>query len=90
MAITKTTTVQRIEVYPGEAELDTNPRLMVVYDDLFDDPDDDQLPHQSQRVVHLYKMKTTTDEDGHVTETLTDVSGHDPLVQTIAAAVWAD
>ena len=90
MAITKTTTVQRIEVYPGEAELDTNPRLMVVYDDLFDDPDDDQLPHRSQRVVHLYKTTSTTDEEGNVTETATDVSGHDPLVQTIAAAVWAD
>lgn len=83
MAITKTTTVQRVEVYE-----DT--RLMVVYTDLFDDPDDDQLPHESSRVVHLNKMTSTTDEEGTVTETPTDVSGHDPLVQTIAAAVWTD
>jgi hypothetical protein len=83
MAITKTTTVQRVEVYE-----DT--RLMVVYTDLFDDPDDDQLPHESNRVVHLSKMTSTTGEEGNVTETPTDVSGHDPLVQTIAAAVWAD
>lgn len=83
MAITKTTTVQRVEVYPDN-------RLMVVYNDLFDDPDDDQLPHESQRVVHLTKMISTTAEDGTVTETAADVSGHDPLVQTIAAAVWAD
>lgn len=83
MAITKTTTVQRVEVYE-----DT--RLMVVYNDLFDDPDDDQLPHESTRVVHLSKVVTTTDEEGNVTETPTDVSGHDPLVQTIAAAVWAE
>ena len=83
MAITKTTTVQRVEVYE-----DT--RLMVVYTDVFDDPDDDQLPHESSRVVHLNKMTSTTDEDGNVTETSTDVSGHDPLVQTIAAAVWAE
>ena len=82
MAITKTTTVQRVEVYPPDN------RLMVVYDDLFDDPDDDQLPHTSQRVVHLSKMTSTTDEEGNVTETPTDVSGHDALVQTIAAAVW--
>ena len=82
MAITKTTTVQRVEVYPDN-------RIMVVYIDLFDDPDDDQLPHESNRVVHLSKMKTTTDEEGNVTETPTDVSGHDALVQTIAAAVWA-
>jgi len=83
MAITKTTTVQRVEAYE-----DT--RLMVVYNDVFDDPDDDPLPHTSQRVVHLNKMTSTTDEDGNVTETATDVSGHDALVQTIAAAVWAD
>ena len=82
MAITKTTTVQRVEVYD-----DT--RLMVVYTDVFDDPDDDQLPHTSQRVVHLSKMTSTTDEEGNVTETPTDVSKHDALVQTIAAAVWA-
>lgn len=83
MAITKTTTVQRVEVYE-----DT--RLMVVYTDVFDDPDDDQLPHESTRVVHLSKVVTTTDEEGNVTETPTDVSGHAPLVQTIAAAVWAE
>lgn len=83
MAITKTTTVQRVEVYE-----DT--RLMVVYNDLFDDPDDDQLPHQSMRTVHLSKMTVVTDEDGNMTETATDVSKHDPLVQAIAAAVWAD
>jgi hypothetical protein len=83
MAITKTTTVQRVEVYPDD-------RLMVVYNDLFDDPDDDQLPHESQRVVHLNKMTSTTDGEGNVTETATDVAGHDALVQTIATAVWAD
>jgi hypothetical protein len=83
MAITKTTTVQRVEVYPDD-------RLMVVYTDLFDDPDDDQLPNGSERVVHLNKMTSTTDDEGNVTETPTDVSGHDALVQTIAAAVWAD
>lgn len=82
MAITKTTTVQRVEVYPDN-------RMMVVYVDVFDDPDDDQLPHTTQRVMHLSQFETTTDEEGNVTETPTDVSGHDPLVQTIAAAVWA-
>ena len=83
MAITKTTTVQRIEVYPEG-------RLMVVYTDVFDDPDDDQLPHTSQRVIHLEKETHSIDEDGVMTTTATDVSKHDPLVQTIAAAVWAD
>ena len=83
MAITKTTTVQRVEVYPEN-------RMMVVYNDVFDDPDDDQLPHTSHRVVNLAKSHSSMDEDGNVTETLTDVSGHDALVQTIAAAVWTD
>lgn len=83
MAITKTTTVQRIEVYPDN-------RMMVVYNDVFDDPDDDQLPHTSQRVVHLKKMTSSTDEQGNVTETPTNVSAHDPLVQIIATALWAN
>ena len=83
MAITKTTTVQRVEVYPDD-------RMMIVYNEHFDDPDDDQLPHQSQRQVSLTRMTTTMTEDGSITETATDVSGHDPLVQTIAAAVWTD
>lgn len=85
MAITKTTTVQRIEVYPGD-----DPTLMVVYIDVFDDPDDDLLPNESQRVIRLEKMTSSTDEEGNVTETDTDVSGHDTLVQAIAAAVWTD
>lgn len=83
MAITKTTTVQRIEVYPDG-------RLMVVYTDVFDDPDDDQLPHTSQRVVNLEEETHSIGEDGVMTTTATDVSSHDSLVQTIAAAVWAD
>ena len=85
MAITKTTTVQRIAVYPGDV-----PTLMVSYIDVFDDPDDDSLPNESQRVIRLEKVTSTTAEDGTVTETATDISGHDALVQTIAAAVWAD
>lgn len=85
MAITKTTTVQRVEVHPGD-----DPTLMVVYIDVFDDPDDDFLPNESQRVVRLEKVTRTVAEDFTVTETDTDISGHDPLVQTIAAAVWTD
>lgn len=83
MAITKKTTVQRVEVYPDN-------RMVVVYDDLFDDPDDELLPNRSQRVMNLSKMTNIMDEEGNVTEVPTDLSKHDPLVQTIAAAVWAD
>lgn len=86
MAITKTSTIQRIEVQPGVDD----PMIIAVYTDTFDDPDDDQLPHTSQRVVHLERQTHTIAEDGTMTTTDTDVSGHDALVQTIAAAVWTD
>lgn len=68
MAITRTVELQRLEVYP-------NGGLMVVYTDNFDDPDDDQLPTQSSRVVHLSNGQ--------------DVSGHLELVQVVASAVWS-
>jgi hypothetical protein len=79
MAIILTRTVQRIETYPameapeGEA---TYPTLMVVYNDLFDDADDEQLPVTATKVLHFNKGD--------------DVSGEDQLVQTIATAIWAE
>lgn len=79
MAITLTRTVQRIETYPAmeapEGET-TYPTLMVVYNDSFDDPDDEQLPVTATKVVHFSKGD--------------DVSGEDQLVQTIATAIWAE
>jgi len=88
MAITKETIVQRVEVYPSKG--DAKPAMMIVYQDTFDDPDDDLLPHTSNRVIHLSATVSATDEDGNVTVTDTDVSMHDPLVQAITEAVWAD
>ena len=77
MAITLTRTVQRIETYPAmeapEGET-TYPTLMVVYNDLFDDPSDDQLPVTATKVLHFSKGD--------------DVSSEDNLVQTIATAIW--
>ena len=69
MAITRETELQRLEVYPDG-------RLMVVYVEKFDDPDDDQLPTQSNRVVHLSNGQ--------------DVSSHLDLVQAVATAAWAE
>lgn len=83
MTMTVTKKVQRVEVYE-----DT--RVMVVYEITVDDPNDDLLPAVSNQVVHLVKETTTTDEDGNETVTPTDISNHDPLVQTICNAVWAD
>ena len=88
MAITKTTTVQRCEVYPlmdSTAETTANakfPSVMVVYNDAMDDAEDADLPITATRVKHLNKFV----EDGG---DATDVSGEDALVQTICGAIWA-
>ena len=79
MAITLTRTVQRVETYPAmtpglEGET-TYPRLMVVYNDLFDDVNDDQLPVTATKVLHFSKGD--------------DVSNQDTLVKTIATAIWS-
>ena len=80
MAITLTRTVQRIETYPAQPAMEegeiTYPTLMVVYNDVFDDPDDEQLPVTATKVLHFSHGD--------------DVSGEDELVQTIASAIWAE
>lgn len=94
MAITKTTSVQRCEVYP-QADADAadtlnsgNVTVMVVYTDIIDDPDDDDLPASMQRVKHLNRYVVTTDEDGNETSTATDVTGEAQLVQDVCGALW--
>ena len=78
MAITLTRTVQRVETYPAvqaEEGETTYPTLMVVYNDVFDDPDDEQLPVTATKVMHFSQGD--------------DVSGEDQLVQDIASAIWS-
>lgn len=88
MAITKTTKVQRIEVYPpadNDAADTANAKhesLMVVYADTLDDSTDNDLPVTATRVKHLVKFV----EDGG---DATDYSGEDALVQTVCGAIWA-
>ena len=83
MAISLTRTVQRIETYPkqepmpnpdGKEPEATYPTMMVVYNDVFDDPKDEQLPVTATKVLHFSKGD--------------DVSKEDALVQTIATAIW--
>jgi len=83
MAITLTRTVQRIETYPkqepmpnpdGKEPETTYPTMMVVYNDVFDDPKDEQLPVTATKVMNFSKGD--------------DVSKEDALVQTIATAIW--
>ena len=78
MAITIERKVQRVEVYPANG--DELARLMVVYEHTIDDPDDDQLPVQSTKVVNLNSVDSNGDA--------TDVTAHDQIVQDICAAVW--
>ena len=72
MAITQTKKIQRIEVYPAQDE-GAQPRLMVVEEHFFDDPDDAELPVTSNKVYHL-------DENS-------DVSGKLQLVQDVFNSV---
>ena len=83
MALTATKRVQRVEVYPDN-------RVMVVYEITIDDPNDDLLPAISTQVVHINRLTASTDEEGNETITNTDISSHDPMVQTICNAVWAE
>lgn len=99
MAITKTTRVQRAEVYPkasADAESTTNeawPTVMVVYEDVLDDPDDSELPVTATRTKWLTKFTITlaSDEDGNPTESSADtvITGEDQLVQDICGVIWS-
>ena len=99
MAITKTTNVQRAEVYPAQsssAETTTNeawPTVMVVYEDILDDTEDADLPVTATRVKHLEKFTLThgTDDEGNptVSSAATVVTGEAQLVQDICGAVWS-
>jgi hypothetical protein len=95
MAITKTTKVQRCEVYPkADADAETTvsaawPTVMVVYEDTLDDSEDADLPVTAMRVKHLEKFTITTADDGTESSAATVVTGEDALVQTICTAIWA-
>ena len=88
MAITKTTKVQRVEVYPPtdtSADDTANAKhetLMVVYEDTLDDTEDADLPVTATRVKHLTKF---VEEGGAATV----VTGEAQLVQDICGAIWA-
>ena len=78
MAIKLTRTVQRVECYPAHQGVDTDektyPTLMVVYNETFDDPKDNDLP------VVATKVKNLTKGD--------DIENEDQLVKDIAESVW--
>lgn len=87
MAITKSKSVQRLEVYPpadtsaDDAHNAKHESVMVVYENLMDDPNDDDLPVVATKVVHLNKF---VEDDGDAT----DYSGEDALVVSVCDAIW--
>lgn len=88
MAITKTTSLHRLEVIKAadsSADAGNNaahPVLSVVYLDSFDDAEDSTLPVSTRRGKTITKYV----EDGGAA---TDYSGEDALVVTVADAIWA-
>jgi len=88
MAITKTTKVERVEVYaPQDLTADDTANakhemVMAVYLDTIDDSEDADLPILHTRIKTFQKFK----EDGGA---LTDYAGEDTLVKAVCAAVWA-
>ena len=96
MAITKTTEVQRVETYPAMDSTAANtlssawPTLMVVYEDVLDDPEDAELPVRATRTKNLQKFTVTPGVDGaEDTSVATDVTGEAQLVQDICGAIWS-
>lgn len=89
MAMTKTVTLKFFEVHPKEiadAETNTNagnPTVHVFYNVTVDDPSDDELPVRNSK---SYQIARYSDEEN---QTATDVSGEDPLVQDVCAAIWS-
>lgn len=88
MAISKTTTVQRIEVYPNDVGSD--PTVSVTYHIVMDDPDDNELPISTYKAVTLHKSTMDNSDAENPVEVLTDISGEDALVQAVCNAVWAE
>lgn len=86
MAITRTRSVARMEVYSRDSEW----RVDVVYDVVFDDTEDAELPLESQRHVQLERYTVTQDADGNDVSNPTDISGEDAAVQTVCNALWTD
>ena len=87
MAITKTRSIQRLEVYPASGDNDEH--VMVVYTHTFDDSEDNELPVTNTHVKHLYKTTTDSSDPENIVEVATDISGEDALVQTVCNAVWS-
>jgi len=74
MAITKTTIVHRVDVLVRDSSEYSESILSVTLVDMWDDPEDDDLPIRNTRSVNLSPGA--------------DTSSYPQFVQDIAATVW--
>ncbi len=87
MAITKTTTIERIECLPpmdssaADSTNDGNWRLTVFFEDVLDDASDADLPVTVGRTKHFLRY----DDEGNAV----DMSTESQDVQDVAAALWS-
>ena len=87
MAITKTTTIERIECLPpmdssaADSTNDGNWRLTVFFEDVLDDASDADLPVTVGRNKHFLRY----DDEGNAV----DMSTESQDVQDVAAALWS-
>jgi hypothetical protein len=86
MAITRTRSVAHIQLYHRDSEW----RVDVVYNEVFEDTEDAQLPFTSDRKVVLKRYTESTDENGNKVQSVTDISGEDAAVQAVCNALWTD
>lgn len=78
MALTKTRSMERLEVFWMDGSDD--PIVNVRYKDTWDDPDDDDLPIDKPHAISIRRYNA----DG----TATDYSGEDTLVVGVCDLVW--
>jgi len=84
MAVTKTTKLLKVEVYPGDtSKEDYEPFIVVTMEDTWDDPEDDDLPIVKQRVSRKGRVWEPDFPD-----LKTDISDWPTLAQDIAKKVW--
>lgn len=79
MAISKTRSLIKMDVFPASGEGD--PAIRVTYTYSFDDSEDSTLPVDLRKDLFFEKRNSEGE--------LTDMSGEDALVQTVAAAIWS-
>ena len=85
MAITKKRSVRTIQIHLVEGR---DSVVDVIYDTSYTDSDTNTVENTSD-LVHLYKYELSNDP-ALSSDTLTDISGEDTLVQSVCNLVWSE